>query len=193
MWTKKALNKVVLMLLAVLLLAAAVLKGHELLTAPVADMDNAVTVKSPALSLNESKNTTSQYEVLEPETWIGKELPILDHIDIGKQLKTGNWLIMLYHYDCPNCIATIPKIEQMAKELQGNEDVLKFALIEIPPYGFAGTSPVNSNIVCVTGKLNTSKEWFVTTPAIILVSKSNVTIVLSEITLQLDQLLDKFK
>jgi hypothetical protein len=30
------------------------------------------------------------YEILEPETWIGRELPILEHVDIGKQFKEGS-------------------------------------------------------------------------------------------------------
>jgi hypothetical protein len=117
---------------------------------------------------------TSQYEVLEPETWVGKELPILDHIDIGEQLKTGNWLIMLYHYNCPNCAEAIPKIEQMARDMQGNEDVLKFALIEVPPYGSAGSGSVSPNTPCTFGKLDMSKEWFVATPVIVLVQVKNV-------------------
>jgi thiol-disulfide isomerase/thioredoxin len=92
-----------------------------------------VITSSWVLAVNEPARMTESYVVLEPETWVGKELPIIDHIDIGEQLKIGNWLIMLYHHDCPDCIATIPKIEQMAKDLQDNEEVLKFALIEIPP------------------------------------------------------------
>jgi thiol-disulfide isomerase/thioredoxin len=132
---------------------------------------SAIAVSSPVLLLNEPKLATSQYEVLEPETWVGKELPIIDHIDIGEKLKTGNWLIMLYHYDCPNCAEAIPKIEQMAKELQGNEDVLRFALVEVPPYGPAETDTVSPNTTCVLGKLDTSMQWFVTTPALILCVK----------------------
>jgi thiol-disulfide isomerase/thioredoxin len=139
---------------------------------------SAVAVSSPVLLLNEPKLATSKYEVLEPETWVGKELPIIDHIDIGEQLKTGNWLIMLYHYDCPDCIATIPKIEQMAREIQGNEGVLKFALIEVSPYttyGPKGAGPVvGPNTPCILGKLDTSKEWFVTTPVVILVKTKKV-------------------
>ena len=71
------------------------------------------------LTLNAPAAVTSSYEVLEPETWIGKKLPILDDIDIGKQLEKGNWLILLYHYDCPDCTKAIAKYEQMARDLQG--------------------------------------------------------------------------
>jgi len=47
----------------------------------------ALGVTTPILALNVPETVTSTYEVLEPETWIGKELPIRDHIDIGKQLR----------------------------------------------------------------------------------------------------------
>lgn len=43
----------------------------------------------------------SQYVILETETWVGKNLPILKYIDIGDQRNEGNWLLLLYHYDCP--------------------------------------------------------------------------------------------
>jgi len=64
---------------------------------------------TPILALNEPAVVTSSYEVLEPETWVGKKLPILQHIDIGEKLSRGNWLILLYHHDCPDCAKAIAK------------------------------------------------------------------------------------
>jgi hypothetical protein len=46
-------------------------------------------VSAPILALNEPPVVTSSYEVLEPETWVGKKLPILEHIDIAKKLSKG--------------------------------------------------------------------------------------------------------
>jgi flagellar hook assembly protein FlgD len=106
-------------------------------------------------------------ELLEPEKWIGKEFEILEHIDISEQLKKGNWLVVLYHHDCPSCIEAIPKIEAIAKELSGNENFLKIAYIAIPPYS---GEIVPKNTLCSTGKLSNSKEWFVTTPVMVLLS-----------------------
>jgi len=122
------------------------------------------------LALNTPAAVTSSYEVLEPETWVGRKLPILDHIDIGKQLKKGNWLILLYHHDCPDCAEAIPKYEQIARNLAGNDDFLRIALIEVPPYGqlVSQTSP------CTLGRLAETKEWFVTTPAVALLTDARV-------------------
>ena len=53
-------------------------------------------VSTPILALNEPAVVTSSYEVLEPAIWVGKELPILEHIDISEKLNKGNWLIFQY-------------------------------------------------------------------------------------------------
>jgi hypothetical protein len=123
---------------------------------------------TPILALNEPPVVTSTYEVLEPETWIGKPLPILNHIDIGEQLNAGAWLIVLYHYDCPACLEALPRIEQMVRDLKGNEEFLQVALIEVPPYG---RGPISEDLPCVLGRMDVSKEWFVITPAVVLTSR----------------------
>jgi len=145
-------------------------------------------VTTPILALNEPATVTSSYEVLEPETWVGKELPILDHIDIAETLKKGTWLVLLYHYDCLDCGWAIPKYEQMARELAGNEDFLRIALIAVPPYG---RGPVSMNCPCTLGKLDESKEWFVTTPATVLMTDGQVKSAWEEKAPDLDTILQK--
>jgi hypothetical protein len=126
----------------------------------------------PILAFNEPAVVTASYEVLEPETWLGKVLPILEHIDIAESLKTGNWLVLLYHHDCPDCAIAIPKYEQIARDLAGNEDFLRIALISVPPYG---QWLVKEGSPCVSGKLAETKEWFVTTPAVAILTEAKVT------------------
>jgi len=128
-------------------------------------------VTTPLLAFNEPPKVTSRYEVLEPQTWVGKRLPILEYIDIAESLKEGTWLILLYHYDCPDCARAIPQYEQMARDLQGNEDFLRIALIAVPPYG---RGPVSENSPCTLGRLPQTKEWFVTTPAVALLTDGRV-------------------
>jgi thiol-disulfide isomerase/thioredoxin len=132
----------------------------------------ALGVTIPILAFNEPSKVTLFYEVLEPETWVGKKLPILEHIDIGNQLEKGNWLILLYHHDCPDCAKAIPIYEQMARDLEGNEDFLRIALVEVPPYG---QGPISQNSPCCLSRLADSKEWFVTTPAVVLLANGEVT------------------
>jgi len=127
-------------------------------------------ITASVLAFNKPAVVTSSYEVLEPKTWVGKELPILEYIDVGEKLKEGNWLVLFYHYDCPDCIETIPKYEQLARDLTSNEDFLKIAFIEVPPYG----RPINQNSPCTFGRLADVKEWFVTTPAVALLTNGRV-------------------
>lgn len=115
------------------------------------------------LAFNQPEKVTVSYEVLEPKEWVGKTLPIIDHIDIAQQLQQGMWVVMIYHYDCPHCAEAIPRYERMARDLAGNGNFLKIALIEVPPYG---NSPVSQNSPCFRGRMDNSKAWFVTTPAV---------------------------
>jgi len=145
-------------------------------------------VSAPILALNEPPQITTHYEVLKPKTWAGKELPILDHIDIAESLKKGTWLVLLYHYDCPDCVWAIPMYEQMARDLEGNEDFLQIALIAVPPYGHA---PVSENSPCTLGQLAETKEWFVTTPAVALLTDGKVTSAWEEKASDFDTILQK--
>ncbi len=126
---------------------------------------------TPILALNEPANVTSSYKVLEPETWVGRELPILEYIDIAEALKKGTWLVLFYHYDCPDCARAIPMYEQMARDLEGNGDFLRIAFVAVPPYG---RGPVSENSLCTLGRLAGTKEWFVTTPAVALLKDGQV-------------------
>lgn len=129
-------------------------------------------VTTPILAFNEPPKVTTWYAVLEPETWVGKKLPILEYIDIGEQLQKGSWVVLFYHYDCPHCAEVIPTYERMARDLTGNEEFLQIALIEVPPYG---QGPISQNSPCCLGRLADSKEWFVTTPAVVLLGDGKVT------------------
>ncbi|KPL25101.1 MAG: hypothetical protein AMJ75_01985 [Phycisphaerae bacterium SM1_79] len=55
--------------------------------------------------------------MLEPETWVGEKLPILEYIDIADQVEKGSWLLLFFRHDCPDCAAAIPKYEQIAQDL----------------------------------------------------------------------------
>lgn len=123
-----------------------------------------VGITAPLLALNEPPKQTSEYVILEPSNWIGKPLPIINHIDIGYKLKTGTWLVLFYHYDCPNCQEAIAELEKIIFE---NAD-FSVAVIEVPPYD----SPIETN--CLYGRLLDVKEWFITTPVIALLKNGDV-------------------
>ena len=130
-------------------------------------------ITTPILALNRPATVTSTYEVPEPKTWLGKELPILKYIDIGEKLKTGIWLVLFYHYDCPNCQkAILLQYQQMARDLSGNEDFLRVAFVEIPPFSQHGLR--EDPAYYTLGRLVNVKDWFVTTPAVALLANVKV-------------------
>ena len=129
-------------------------------------------ITTPVLALNEPAKVTAGYEVLEPETWIGKKLPILKYIDVGKQLRRGNWIVLFFHSGCPDCVETIPIYAQMSRNFTNNEDSLRMALIEVPPYGKRMVSAISR---CTQGRLVDAKDWFVTTPTVALLANGEVT------------------
>lgn len=126
---------------------------------------------TPILALNAPAKATAKYEVLEPETWVGKELPILEHIDIADQLRTGNWLVVLVHHDCPHCRREVPMIERMIRKQGGSDGFPTLALIELAPYSarspWYGTSSAN-------GRLANCKVWLVETPVAVLLEATKV-------------------
>jgi thiol-disulfide isomerase/thioredoxin len=143
--------------------------GRSALTAGLLAAVLAVT--TPILAFAKPARITTTYEVLEPLTWVGRELPILGHIDIAEQLRKGTWLLLFYHYDCPDCQRALPEYERMARDLAGNEDFLRIALIAVPPYG----PPLRRNdSPCTLGRLADIKEWFITTPAVAVLSEARV-------------------
>lgn len=123
-----------------------------------------IGVSLPVLALNKPPMETADYMVLEPKTWIGKELPILDYIDIGDQLRKGTWLVLFYHHDCPDCQKVIAELN---KTDPGNLPA-KVALIEIPPYSDAVKAKY------LYGRLPNTKKWFVTTPAMFFLDNDKV-------------------
>jgi len=122
--------------------------------------------KKPENQLQTAKATEQTYEILEPNSWLGKPLPFIDYIDIGDKIKTGNWLVLFYHYDCPDCITAIEELNKTKYETQDARYYV--AIIEVPPYG----KQIETN--CLHGQLLETKEWFITTPAIILLKNGKV-------------------
>jgi hypothetical protein len=109
--------------------------------------------------------TDSGLVILEPEKWIGKELPIADDIDLD--LSHGEWTAALHRHDCPACHAALPTYEELAS--MGKN----VALIEVPPFGNMNLSESD----CVHGQLTDDREWFVQTPVEIKLQDGIVTAV----------------
>ena len=107
---------------------------------------------------------SDQIVTLKPETWIGKQLPLLDYIDVGNKLKEGEWHILLYHHDCPKCQGAIRAYQKATSDPAWHFGNHQVALIDMPPYDSAATSAVSLGSSCLLGRVSNSKDWLVETP-----------------------------
>jgi hypothetical protein len=120
---------------------------------------------------------TPGLELLEPEGWVGQPLAILREIDIGDRLAKGRWLVILHRYDCPHCREARPELERLARDFPKLAPGVGVAMVEVPPYGKPQDDAAS---LCLQGRLNTSRDWFVTTPVILVLDDRQVTAVWQE-------------
>lgn len=130
--------------------------------------------------------TDAEIVVLEPEAWIGKPFPLTAYVNIGEQLREGQWLVMLYHHDCPACRKLFDGRAELAARLQRNG--LRLAFVEI------GLSEVGVNEsdqdAFVWGRLVDTRHWFVETPSAVFVRDGVVASVLTRTELQNTRLVE---
>jgi hypothetical protein len=122
-----------------------------------------VTTGLIAARENDLFGAPRSFVVLEPSVWASGPFTLASHIDAGPRLRTGRWIVMLVRHDCDHCIAAVPKFETFAATHPDS----KLAIIEMPPYAQPGEELPITPDVSLTGKLDTSRDWFATTPVAI--------------------------
>lgn len=111
--------------------------------------------------------------VLKPERWVGKRLPVARHIDIGRELSRGVWIVLFVHDGCSACREAVPEYEALARELSARDGCPKVALVECQPridqkHAVLGAS------TCTRGNLSRAKRWIISTPAALLIDEGKV-------------------
>ena len=137
----------------------------------------------PILIFNRPPEKSDTYEVVRPEEWLvtpsadveqkneeqtNEEWPMLKYIDIADSLRANIAVVVLYSSECDTCHEAIPLYEQMSRDMADNADAIRFALIEIPPYGSQQDSLVSPDTPCLTGRVDESKDWYIKTPLVVL-------------------------
>ncbi|TWU00439.1 hypothetical protein Pla108_13900 [Botrimarina colliarenosi] len=97
--------------------------------------------------------SAKEFVLLEPEGWVGNELPLLGVLKGTQDLANGQWTLLLHHHGCPDCERVRPSYED---RLSQGEKVL---LVETPPF----SSVLSPNQLGHT-QLPDDREWFVQTP-----------------------------
>jgi hypothetical protein len=114
--------------------------------------------------------------LLEPETWVGKRLPILPYVKTDEDLSKGTWVLILVHPNCPKCEAVLPGYGQMAREWAERGLLSRVAIIEIPTQRSPIESPASAPLsgACKLGRMAAEREWFAQTPVRITVQEGTV-------------------
>lgn len=115
---------------------------------------------------------------------------MFEHIDIADQLRSKIAVVVLYHHECSDCEEVIPHYENLCQELAGNEGALVVAFVEIPPYGPDEDSPISPETECLTGRLDSSKKWYIKTPLVVLTAEGRKVKTWEMQTPSLDEILE---
>ncbi len=114
--------------------------------------------------------------VLEPEKWEGKKFPLLPYIEdypccrqmgrhlVQEKLVQGDWIVVLYHYDCPDCRKLLVKYRGLLLSLGKGSAKPKIAMIELPPFDPEGRTALLTAGGCVLGRLSNRNDWFGVSP-----------------------------
>jgi len=89
---------------------------------------------APALNWTQSTAKDSSW-VLTPEGWIGAEFPLLPAMDVGAELRSGPWLVVLHRHDCASCVQLLRNPAALRARWGNLVDSGRVAFVELPPYG----------------------------------------------------------
>ena len=159
-----------------------------------------IGVIMPVLIFYKPPDKTDKYEVVRPNEWIGKEplgekqvskeWSMLKYIDIADSLRSNIAIVVFYSTACDACHDAIPLYDQMSRDMAGNRDSIRFAFIEVPPYASEQDSFVPVDTPCLRGRLDSSKDWYIQTPLVVVVQDGLVVKFWESETPQLDEILD---
>jgi hypothetical protein len=92
--------------------------------------------------------------VIEPNDWLNKPFTLLDELPRSAPLRSGRWMLLIYHDDCDDCRQAIP----IYRAAHGS--TCRLALLALPPI----TTPATDWPDSLRLTLNPDQNWFATTP-----------------------------
>jgi hypothetical protein len=105
--------------------------------------------------------------VLEPASWINQTFPLFNSIDGAAEIKTGRWLLVLYHFDCDECRQAIVIYRAIAEVTRGQIDRPRLAFIAIPPFAPDREDPGHATADTQHFALTSDRDWIATTPVVV--------------------------
>jgi hypothetical protein len=110
---------------------------------------------------------------LEPETWVGKKLPLLNYIMASELPKEDVWLILLYNHRCSSCRECVVLYTDLAAEFIEEKNCPKIMLLETPPFE-KSISETAQKANVIYGQLDGARKWHANTPVLLLVDQGTV-------------------
>jgi len=132
-----------------------------------------------ALSTDGDIIGNSQSVVLDPKSWVGRQFPLIRYIDVGEDLAHGDWIVMLYRWECTVCQEVLPQYIELAHALASQSHNLRVALIELPSFSNEIRPPPQHDIAFARGRLDDARRWVVGTPLFLRIRSGEVDVVTS--------------
>ena len=118
-------------------------------------------------------SSTKEIVDVDPDSWVGTRLPLLDDIALPRRLDEGTWIVLLYKHGCSACREAVANYERFARQISPKPKMPRIALIACPPYGDEVTSAERPSY-CIYGRLTGAKRWKLPTPMVLLVDEGRV-------------------
>jgi hypothetical protein len=109
--------------------------------------------------------------ILEPSEWPGMPFPLAEHLSPAVNVMHGEWIVLMYHHDCPECQEALPKYEELAVDGSMSRRGERVLLLELPPFGERRPQSAGS---VVHARLSNEREWFVQAPVEICLKNGQV-------------------
>jgi thiol-disulfide isomerase/thioredoxin len=150
-------------------------KGEKLLPPPWPSLRYFLAIAIPTFILlptieyvlitHKPPMVSEKYEVIEVAKWTNQQWPLLQYVDIADKLQTGDWVVLMYHNDCPNCKEAMPIYEKFYNDLKGNN--VDMAFVEMLPYEDGELQLMSADSKVNKGRLGNAKMWYAETPVVV--------------------------
>jgi hypothetical protein len=104
--------------------------------------------------------------LLDVESWVGRSFPLLDYVDVGEELKSNRWQVLLYRHDCPRCESALRQLTV--------DRAMNLAVVSVPPHTAITKRVDVERDKVVLGRLPDRGTWILETPTVVELSNGVV-------------------
>lgn len=123
--------------------------------------------------LNLKNLQPNQIVKVEPKSWIGERLPLLNYINLDPEIAEGRWDLVFFRHDCMHCRASIPRYINQA--IAGSDK--RYAFVEAPPFEQISKNKIpilDEDGEFAVGRLSDLYRWQLVVPTKIAIQNGKV-------------------